>query len=68
LIEPEKYLYDEAPEWNYAKKLSDEVGRRVFKAFPKTGIDLQWPKKELASYPYDDQEQGYFEQWYENGC
>ncbi len=66
--EPQKYLYDEAPEWNYAKELSDEVGRRVFKSFPKSGIDLEWPKKQLASYPYDDQEQGYFEQWYENGC
>ena len=65
---PDKYLYDEAPEWNYAKKLSDEVGRKAFKSFPRTGIDLKWPKKQLATYPYDDQENGYFEQWSENGC
>lgn len=66
--DPEQYLYDGAPKWNLSKTISDDVVPRAFKSFPRTDIDLKWPKKQLASYPYEDQEHGYFEQWHENGC
>lgn len=55
LIEPETYLYDNAPKWNEAKVVSDLWTPRVFKPFPREGIDLKWMRKGWERYPYDEQ-------------
>jgi len=67
LIEPEKYLYDEAPLWNEAHIISTEVLSKAFKAFPMTGIDFSWPKRNTYSYPYEQQKQYANECWHEDG-
>lgn len=67
LIEPEKYLYDAAPLWNEAYEISTEVLPKAFKVFPRTGIDLVWPKRDTYSYPYDQQKLHSNECWHEDG-
>lgn len=67
LIEPEKYLYDGSPSWNEAYQISMEVLPKAFKAFPRTGIDLVWPKRDTYSYPYDQQKLHSNECWHEDG-
>jgi hypothetical protein len=64
---PNEYLHDNAPQWDYSKQISDSVIHKAFKCFPRTGIDLEWSKKELKSYPYDEQKHGYGECWHEDG-
>ena len=67
LIEPEKYLYDGAPMWNEAHEISAQVLPKAFKVFPKTDIDLVWPKRDSYSYPYDQQKLHSNECWHEDG-
>ena len=67
LIQPEKYLYDGAPLWHDAYNISQEVTSKFFKSFPRTGIDLIWPKKGWESYPYEKQHLDYNECWAEEG-
>ena len=67
LIEPEKYLYDAAPLWNDAYEISTQVLPKAFKVFPRTGIDLVWPKRDVYSYPYDQQKLHSNECWHEDG-
>jgi hypothetical protein len=67
LIEPEKYLYDNAPSWNEAHAVSTEVLPKAFKCFPSTGIDLVWPKRNTYSYPYEQQKLHSNECWHEDG-
>ena len=67
LIQPENYLYDYAPQWNEAHQISSETLKKAFKAFPRTGIDLEWPKRSTQSYPYDTQKQYSNECWSEDG-
>lgn len=55
LIQPELYLYDNAPKWEEAKKVSDLWTPQVFKPFPREGIDLRWSRKGWGHYPYEDQ-------------
>lgn len=61
----EKYLYDKAPEWEYANKVSKEVMPKAFKSFPRTGIDLIWPKNNVWSFlgTYNPRD----EVWHEEG-
>lgn len=67
LLEPSKYLYDNAPSWNDAYEISKSLTTKVFKSFPREGIDFSWPKKNMDSYPYDDQKKYYNECWAEDG-
>lgn len=67
LIEPEKYLYDGAPLWNEAHQISTEVLPKAFKVFPRTGIDLVWPKRGSYSYPYDEEKLHSNQCWHEDG-
>jgi FkbM family methyltransferase len=67
LIEPENYLYDGAPLWHEAHQISTEVLPKAFKVFPRTGIDLVWPKRDAYSYPYDQQKLHSNECWHEDG-
>ena len=67
LIQQDKYLYDNCQQWDESHEISTSLLKRLFKSFPKEGIDLKWPKKDLMSYPYDDQKNGYNECWHEDG-
>lgn len=67
LLEDHKYLHDNAPGWNDVYELSKELMPKMFKSFPRGGMDLEWPTKNLDSYPYDEQKQWYNECWNEDG-
>jgi hypothetical protein len=67
LLEPQKYLYDNAPSWNDVHEISKTLFPKIFKSFPGEGINLSWPKKNLDSYPYQDQKKYYNECWAEDG-
>jgi len=67
LIQPEKYLFDGSSNWQESLEVSDTVTKNLFKSFPRTNVDLSWPKKNLNSYPYEDQKYGYNECWHEDG-
>jgi FkbM family methyltransferase len=45
LIEPEKYLYDDAIHWQYAKDFSDRITPLMFKSFSRKCIDFDWTCK-----------------------
>jgi hypothetical protein len=45
LIEPEKYLYDDAINWQDAKDFSDRITPLVFKSFSRKCIDFDWTCK-----------------------
>lgn len=64
---PNEYLHDNSPQWNYSKEISDSIIHKVFKSFPRENINLEWKKKELECYPYDEQKYGYGEHWHEDG-
>ena len=51
IIEPSKYLVDNAPNINEALIKSEYWGNKIFKPFPK--IDFAWPKHGLQNYHYD---------------
>jgi len=42
LIEPEKYLYDYAINWQDAKDFSDRITPLIFKSFSRKCIDFDW--------------------------
>lgn len=67
LLYPNVYLFDNAPKWNEAYQISQELSKKIFKSFPREGIDLIWPSKNLYNYPYEDQKHGYNECWHEDG-
>jgi tetratricopeptide (TPR) repeat protein len=68
LLQPEKYLYDNAPKWNEVYNISDVTTSNYFKAFPQDGIDFSWPKKDWDTYPYENQKKYHGERWHEDGC
>ena len=66
ILDSEKYLHDNSEGWQEAHSVSQKVLTKAFKSFPREGIDLEWKRKELTSYPYDDQKNGYGECWAED--
>jgi len=68
LLNPETYLYDNAPKWNEVYAISDVTTHNYFKSFPREGIDFSWPKKSWGTYPYEDQKLYHGERWHEDGC
>ena len=66
ILDPENYLHDDSSGWNEAHEVSQKVLMKAFKSFPRQGIDLEWSRKGLSSYPYDDQKNGYGECWAED--
>jgi FkbM family methyltransferase len=66
LLKPQDYLYDNAPFYNQALDLSNEIYKQMFCSFPRQGIDLEWPKYNWWSYPYDTQQANYCETWAED--
>jgi hypothetical protein len=67
LLEPEKYLYDNASDWDESYEVSKELTHKYFRSFPMNGINLSWPKKDWSEYPYEEQNIGYGERWAEDG-
>ena len=67
LIQPEKYLFDGSSNWQESLEVSNKVTKNLFKSFPRTNVDLSWPKKNLNSYPYENQKYQYNECWHEDG-
>jgi hypothetical protein len=63
---PHWYLYDNASKWNEAKKHSDDIMPKLFKTFPREGIELAWPKYFWKKYPYDNQKDKFGEVWHED--
>jgi hypothetical protein len=67
LLNPKKYLYDDSKFYQEAQSLSDELTPKIFKSFPKEGIDLEWPKYGWSTYPYNTQREWFKEYWHEDG-
>ena len=64
LENPSIYLWDFAPRWDKALEISEEVMPKYF--FPMPRIDMEWPKHNLSSYPYDSCAASYGEYQAEN--
>lgn len=66
LLYPNEYLFDNASKWQESYEISQELSKKLFKSFPRYGVDLIWPNKDWYSYPYDNQ---YYtgERWHEDG-
>lgn len=67
LLKPDQYLYDNSPYYNEALNLSKDLSKKVFKSFPKNGIDLEWNKYNWPTYPYESQYERFNERWHEHG-
>ena len=67
LLKPELYLYDDSSNYNEALELSNKLTKKVFKSFPKEGINLEWDKYNWDKYPYDNQYTQFHERWHEDG-
>ena len=67
LLKPELFLYDNAPNYNEALELSNNLTKKIFKSFPKEGIDLEWDKYNWKKYPYENQYSQFEERWDEDG-
>lgn len=66
LLEPHKYLHDNAEGWGVAHAKSQAMMPTLFKSFPRTGINLYWMSKNMP-YPYANQKTYYNECWSEDG-
>ena len=66
LSNPKEYVHDGAPNYNEAVNISTDLTPKIFKSFPRTGIDLSCPKNNWSNYPYDQQYEQYGERWHEN--
>jgi hypothetical protein len=67
LLSPDKYLYGDAPLIDEAMKLSKNLSKKVFKSFPRKGIDLEWFKYGWDTYKYENQKKEFSERWAEDG-
>jgi len=67
IMMPERYLYDDAPLIDDAMELSKKLTKKVFKSFPRKGIDLEWFKYGWDTYQYDKQKKEFSERWAEDG-
>jgi hypothetical protein len=66
LLQPDKFLYDGAPNWQQAHELSKQLTNVYFKSFPKTGMEMYWASKGIQ-YPYEEQKLIYNQCWSEDG-
>lgn len=57
-----QYLYDQSPNWNEAKKVSDEVTPKYFKSFPRRDVHMIWPKRNIYCLPFDSANEGWDEE------
>ena len=67
LLKPESNLHDRSDNWEEVKRLSDNITPKIFKSFPKEGIELEWPKYGWDKYPYKNQKVQFGESWHEDG-
>ena len=61
------YILDGARKFNEAMELSNTLTPKVFKSFPRIGVELSCPKNNWSHYPYEEQYHRYGERWSENG-
>jgi|14_taG_2_1085336.scaffolds.fasta_scaffold03811_3 phage terminase large subunit-like protein len=66
LSNPKEYVHDGAPNYYEALNISTELTPKIFKSFPRKGIDLSCPKNDWSNYPYDQQYEQYGERWDED--
>ena len=66
LLDPKTFLFDEAPKYKHALKVSEPLTKKLFKSFPKTGIDLEWITYGWKTYPYENQYNNFNERWHED--
>ena len=66
LSNPKEYVHDGAPNYHEAVNISTDLTPKIFKSFPRAGIDLSCPKNNRSNYPYDQQYEQYGERWHEN--
>jgi len=67
LLDPEKYLFDNANDHQQAMDVSDWLTPKVFKSFPKHLNQLEWKKYDWKEYPFDRQRDEFGERWHEDG-
>lgn len=67
LLQPHQYLHDNAPKWAEAFNSSSVLIKKVFKALPKSTIDLVWDKHNWNGVPFEEQYHRYGERWDEDG-
>ena len=58
---------DDSSNYNEALELSNKLTKKIFKSFPKEGINLEWDKYNWKKYPYDNQYTQFHERWHEDG-
>ena len=67
MLKPESNLHDKSDNWKEVKRLSDNMTPKIFKSFPREGIELEWPKYGWKNYPYKMQKISFGESWHEEG-
>jgi hypothetical protein len=58
-----EYLYASAPNEKYAFSVSEEILPKLFKSFPRTNMNMIWPKNNIWHFPISL----YHEIWHEEG-
>lgn len=66
LLQPDKFLFDNSPNWNKAHELSDSLTRQYFKSFPRTNMEMYWVGKNM-NYPYEEEKRLANQCWSEDG-
>jgi hypothetical protein len=66
VLQPENYLYDKAKWWEEAQFYSRLSMPKLFKSFPRTGLQMYWSSKG-AYYPYESQRHTTNHCWAEEG-
>jgi|TARA_R110000824_G_scaffold154396_5_gene326500 hypothetical protein len=66
LLEPDKHLYDGSVFTDKVMQTSNELTPQIFSSFPREGIELEWPKYNWWTYPYDNQQSEFGETWGED--
>lgn len=67
LLDPQKFLYDNAEHWFYVKEISDKVTYDVFKSFPKSAIELEWVRFRSSGFSFNFDEYLQCAVWHEEG-
>jgi hypothetical protein len=68
LLNPDKYLCDNASNIQESLNISNKITPKIFKSFPKSCLkSMEWPKHNWSEYPFEEQYHIYGERWHEDG-